>query len=116
MSKLISIKNVSKRDKSIEIEWSDGEKSIFHYLWLRDNCPKDIHPTAKERLFNIMDVSENIQPESYKINDEGKLEIIWNEGSHTSHFEPSWLRSHCYTINYNKTQIFSTAPSRHLTC
>jgi gamma-butyrobetaine dioxygenase len=105
MSKLISIKNVYKKDKAIEIEWSNGEKSIFHYLWLRDNCPKDIHPTARERLFNIINVSENIQPESYKINNEGKLEIIWNEGSHTSHFEPSWLRSHCYTINYNKTYV-----------
>jgi len=102
MSKLISIKNVYKKDKNLEIEWSDGEKSIFHYLWLRDNCPKDIHPTARERLFNIVNVSENICPETYKINDGGKLEIKWNEGNHTSDFEPSWLRKHCYTIKNSK--------------
>ena len=74
-------------------------------MWLRDNCPSDIHPTARERLFNLMDVTENIRPESYKINNEGKLEIKWSEGNHISHYEPSWLRSHCYTIKNSKKYV-----------
>ena len=45
-----------------------------------------------------MNITENIFPESYKINNEGKLEIKWSEGNHISHFDPSWLRSHCYTV------------------
>ena len=105
MIQSISIKNVTKKEKTIDVDWSDGKKSNFHFLWLRDNCPSDIHPTARERLFNLMNVNENIHPESYKINNEGKLEIKWNEGNHISYFEPSWLRSHCYTIKNSKKYI-----------
>ena len=105
MIQSISIKNVIKKEKTIEVYWSDGKKSNFHFLWLRDNCPSDIHPTARERQFNLMNVTENIRPESYKINNLGKLEIKWNEGNHISHFEPSWLRSHCYTINNSKKYV-----------
>ena len=105
MIQSISIQNVTKKEKTIEVDWSDGKKSNFHFLWLRDNCPSDIHPTARERLFNLMNVTEKIRPESYKINNEGKLEIKWNEGNHISLFEPTWLRSHCYTINNSKRYV-----------
>ena len=67
MTQSISIKNVFKNDKTMEIEWNDGKKSNFHFMWLRDNCPLDIHPTARERLFNLINVTENIHPKSYKI-------------------------------------------------
>ena len=105
MTQSISIKAVSKKDKTMKIVWNDGKKSNFHFMWLRDNCPSDIHPTARERLFNLMNVTENIHPESYKIDNEGKLEIKWNEGNHISNFEPSWLRSHCYTIKNSKKYV-----------
>ena len=101
------INNINHNESSIIIEWKDGEKSTFHYLWLRDNCPLDIHPTARERLFNIITVSEKIKPKSYKVNEEGKLEIIWNEGDHTSYFETNWLRKNCYTIKNKKKHISS---------
>ena len=67
MRQSISIKNVIKKEKTIEVNWSDGKISNFHFMWLRDNCPSDIHPTARERLFNLMNVTENIRPESCKI-------------------------------------------------
>ena len=47
-------------------------------------------------------VSENIYPKSYSITNNGKLEINWSEGNHTSVFDPLWLRNHCYTINSKK--------------
>ena len=57
MIQSISIKNVAKKEKTIEVDWSDGKKSNFHFLWLRDNCPSDIDPTARERLFNLINVN-----------------------------------------------------------
>ena len=36
---------------------------------------------------------------------EGKLEIEWNEGNHTSHYDQKWLRENCYTINNKKKYI-----------
>ena len=58
MSQTTKIHNISNNNLSIIINWEDGEKSVFHYLWLRDNCPSEIHPTARERLFNIISVSK----------------------------------------------------------
>ena len=33
---------------------------------------------------------------------DGKLEVKWSEGIDISHFDPIWLRNHCYTINNKK--------------
>ena len=102
MNVSLSIKKISKSKQSIDIEWQDGQKSNFHFLWLRDNCPKGIHPTARQRNFNILNVSENIHPTSYEILNNGDLKIKWSEGNHTSIYDPNWLRTHCYTINNKK--------------
>tara|TARA_B100000029_G_C17574186_1_gene957629 strand:- start:56 stop:1198 length:1143 start_codon:yes stop_codon:yes gene_type:complete len=101
----IKIKNVNNNQSSLTIEWDDGEKSNFNFLWLRDNCPSDIHPTARERQFNLKDVSENIKPESFKVENNEKIEIKWSEGNHTSLYDISWLRRHCYTINNSKPYV-----------
>jgi DUF971 family protein len=39
MSHNPSISSLKKNDKSIIVDWSDGEQSKFNFLWLRDNCP-----------------------------------------------------------------------------
>ena len=67
MEKTFTIKNIIDKDKALEVEWSDGKKSDFNYIWLRDNCPSDIHPTARERQFNLKDITKNIRPESYHL-------------------------------------------------
>ena len=102
MNNQFSINNISKEEKFLSIEWSDGKISNFHFMWLRDNCPYGVHPTARQRVFNIVTVSKNIHPESYSLNNKGKLEIKWSEGNHISHYDTSWLRKNCYTINNNK--------------
>ena len=82
-----SISSLKNNGKSILIDWSDGEQSKFNFLWLRDNCPSEVHPTARERTFNLLNVSENIHPKAFTINDKGQLEIEWSEGSHISHYD-----------------------------
>jgi gamma-butyrobetaine dioxygenase len=96
------ILKVSKNGSALNVEWSDGEKSNFNFLWLRDNCPTAHDKDSRHRMFNILEVSTNIEPTTYKLNNEGKLEIVWNEGNHTSCYEQEWLRKNCYTINNNK--------------
>jgi len=100
-----TIATVSANGSSLDVEWSDGEKSSFNFLWLRDNCPSEIHKTARERTFNILNISENIAPESFKISEDGKLEVKWNEDKHVSYYEPSWLRKNCYTIKRKKAYV-----------
>ena len=102
----IEISKVSKNGSALNVEWSDGEKSKFNFLWLRDNCPTAHDKDSRHRMFNILNVSENLSPKKYKINSDGKLEIEWSEGNHTSYYDPVWLRENCYTLK-NKQKYVS---------
>ena len=70
MTQSISIKNVFKNNKTIEIVWNDGKKSNFHFMWLRDNCPSDIHPTARERLTRFLVLRKLAETESLEVSEE----------------------------------------------
>ena len=94
----LKIIRAEKKERSFKIEWSDGNTSDYNFLWLRDNCPSDIHPTARERTFNLLTVSENIYPEEFSISSDNNLLIKWSEGTHTSNYSFEWLRKNCYTI------------------
>ena len=100
-----SISKVSANGSSLDILWNDGEKSNFNYLWLRDNCPTAHDKDSRHRMFNILDVSTNINAKDFKINDDGKLVIQWSEGNHTSYYDPNWLRKNCYTLKNKKKYI-----------
>ncbi len=102
---MVKIDNVEKKDKNLSVKWSDGEQSNFNYLWLRDNCPTAHDKDSNHRMFNILEVSKDINPKNYSLNDEGKLKIEWSEGNHTSYYDPQWLRENCYTINNKKKYI-----------
>ena len=92
-----TINKIVKRNQFIEITWLDKHISKFHFLWLRDNCPSAIHPTANMRIFNILSVTKNIFPKKIIIN-KNKLKIYWSEKNHKSNFEIKWLRDHCYSL------------------
>ena len=81
----VSISKVTKNGSSLNVELKDGEKSNFNFMWLRDNCPTAHDKHSRHRMFNILEASTNIEPKTYKVNNEGKLEIVWNEGNHTSY-------------------------------
>ena len=68
----VKISKVLKNGSGLNIEWTDGKKSNFNFMWLRDNCPLDMDEDTRERTFNILEVSENIHTKEYKINPEGK--------------------------------------------
>ncbi|MDA9632559.1 TauD/TfdA family dioxygenase [Pelagibacteraceae bacterium] len=91
-----TINKIVKRNQFIEITWLDKHISKFHFLWLRDNCPSAIHPTANMRIFNILSVTKNIFPKDININ-KTKLIICWSEKNHKSNFGIKWLRDHCYS-------------------
>jgi len=92
-----TINKIVKKNQFIEITWLDKHISKFHFLWLRDNCPSAIHPTANMRIFNILSVTKNIFPKEININ-KTKLIIYWSEKNHKSNFEIKWLRDHCYSL------------------
>ena len=101
----LNISKVSSNGSSLDILWNDGEKSNFNYLWLRDNCPTAHDKDSRHRMFNILEISKDIKAKNFKVNDAGKLVIEWNEGDHTSCYDPSWLRENCYTLKNKQTHI-----------
>ena len=101
-----SISKLQKNSNYLKVIWDDGEESKFHYLWLRDNCPTAHDKDSRHRMFNILNVSTNINPKNYNIGVNGSLEIEWSEGDHKSSYDPLWLRENCYTIK-NKTKYIS---------
>ena len=102
---MVSISKVEKNKTALKIKWSDGEESNFNYLWLRDNCSTAHDKDSNHRMFNILNVSENLEAKKSKINKEGKLVVEWSEGDHTSYYDPIWLRENCYTIKNKKKYI-----------
>ncbi len=104
-----TVKKIEKKNNHFAIKWGDNFHSKFHFLWLRDNCPTAIHPTANMRVFNILTVSKNIFPKNFNIN-KNTLYIYWSENEHQSKFKLKWLRNNCYTeLNnkkYNSPYIF----------
>ena len=100
-----TIKNITKNSNCLEVLWDDGKKSKFNYMWLRDNCPTAHDKDSRHRMFNILKVSNQINPKKYSINSAGKLEIEWSEGNHTSYYDQNWLRENCYTIKNNSQYI-----------
>ena len=99
-----TVKNIERKKDYLCIKWGDNLKSKFHFLWLRDNCPTAIHPTANMRVFNILTVTKKIFPKEFKVQNK-KLNIIWSENAHQSKYELKWLRDHCYTEINNKKYI-----------
>ena len=103
---MLNISKIERKKSALMIKWEDGEESNFNYLWLRDNCPTAHDKDSNHRMFNILNVSQNLKAKNYKINKEGKLVIEWNEGNHISHYDPKWLRENCYTLK-NKQKYIS---------
>jgi gamma-butyrobetaine dioxygenase len=101
-----NISKVEKNKDNLHIKWSDGEESNFNYFWLRDNCPTAHDKDSNHRMFNILDVSENLSAKEFKVDKEGKLVIEWSEGNHTSYYDSKWLRENCYTLK-NKQKYIS---------
>ena len=95
------IESVEQNDRAIQACWNDGTHTLYHYIWLRDNCPTAFHPQTGERCFDLLSVTNDIHPLSITL-DEGVLIIEWSEQGHTSYFEQSWLREFCYSSELAK--------------
>lgn len=82
----------------VEVEWSDRQRGRFHAIWLRDNAADElsIDPHSHERLFEILDIPEDIKPVSVEVGLEAELIIDW--GRQVTSYHPGWLRTYCYDL------------------
>ena len=95
---MIKINGVQQQEHSLQVQWADGKKSDYDYLWLRDNCPSAFHPKTKERNFNLLSVPEDIHPVAVNLTDDS-LVINWQPPPHVSIYAYEWL----YQNDYNRS-------------
>lgn len=91
----MKIRGIKKYTEALSIEWEDGYKSVFDYLWLRDNCPSSFHQATQERNFDLLSVADDIHPDVVTY-DDSQLTIEWSYDKHCSNFDIKWLYANDY--------------------
>ena len=89
--------------RSLNITWSDGHSSTFHYLWLRDNCPQLRHPQTNHRVSETSDIAADVSPKSAIVTPSGDLQLTWAD-DHVSIFSAQWLDKYDYSIGRRRTK------------
>lgn len=82
-------------DTGIVVKWSDGARSRFHALWLRDNCPSGGDRATAFRSFSLVDLDPYLFVVHAEQSEDGDCAVEFSDG-HRSVFEFDWLRSHSY--------------------
>lgn len=103
-SEQYKISEIQQDKRKLFLDWDDGHRSTFHYIWLRDNCycSECGDPRHGEKRFQIIDVPLDIKPLSVDWDSDNTLEILWKPDSHKSIYNTQWLRQHCYSTTERK--------------
>ena len=94
-----SIEKIERRQRSINIVWSDGRRSVFHHIWLRDNCTCSQcgDRSGGHRYLELGNINPDITPDEVSIDPSGALLIRWAGDGHLTTYSPDWLRANCYS-------------------
>lgn len=77
------------------IRWSDGSRSRFHALWLRDNCSSGGDKGSAQRTFSVVDLNPALFVLDAERNEDGDLLVEFSDG-HESTFRFEWLQRHSH--------------------
>jgi gamma-butyrobetaine dioxygenase len=94
------IAEIEQQDRVLVVSWGDGHRSLFHYIWLRDNCFCEecgSVSSSQDRVLNLLNVPPGIRPLSVGVDEGGHVAIAWAPDRHKTVFEARWLRAHCYS-------------------
>ena len=89
-----SIQSASLLPDAARVVFADGVMSVFHFPWLRDNCPSGFHPDTRERVFDLLALPPDFAPTDVRAAGD-MLEVEWPDG-HVSRFPAGWLRANAY--------------------
>ncbi|MDH3763777.1 MAG: TauD/TfdA family dioxygenase [Gammaproteobacteria bacterium] len=93
-----SISRCEQHSDGIVVDWFDGHSSFFHSIWLRDCCYcADCGDSYSSKRFVVpADIPLDVSVANAEITPQGLLSITWQQDGHVSHYDPLWLRQHCY--------------------
>ncbi|MSO92924.1 MAG: DUF971 domain-containing protein [Rhodospirillales bacterium] len=81
----------------LAVQWSDGSRSRYHALWLRDNAldAATRDPVGGQRLITVLDLDPDIRIAGASVTPAG-AEVAFQPGGHRTTFAPAWLYTHRY--------------------
>jgi len=93
------IGHIDRRQRNIVVTWKDGHRSLFHHIWLRDNCTcaECGDRSGGHRYLELGSIDPDIAPDEVSVEDAGSLRIRWSGDGHITRYSPAWLRAHCYS-------------------
>ena len=102
-----TILRLENTNDAIEIEWGDGHRSRYHYVWLRHNCGcKACRHSGTDQNMNLIEsIPVDIQPSKFNVSAD-RLEISWDEEMHKTVYTSEWLRRHCYSEEQRRLRDF----------
>ena len=94
-----SIHQLDSGDRAFQVKWADGHESVFHHVWLRFNCACELCGDLDSGIGTVMmaDIPADVAPRDARVDDSGRLYVVWDYDGHESWFEPDWLRAYCYS-------------------
>lgn len=94
----LAIREIQPQAGGLTLVWSDGHASFFHHVWLRDCCYCDQcgDSYSSKRFVVPSDIPLDARADKATLTVHGELCIVWQHDHHVSHYDPRWLRAHCY--------------------
>lgn len=83
----------------LKLDWSDGRRSRYHAIWLRDNASdeENLNLETREQRSDVTALPADTRIAAARIDDAGALELRWASGPAVSRFHPGWLYRHDYS-------------------
>ena len=99
MAEPFQIARLANHGGHVEIVWGDGHRSLFHAIWLRDNCTcADCHdPDNGQRRFDITALPADLSIADATAESANAVTFTYAPGGHVVRLDASWLRAHCYS-------------------
>ena len=101
---MTAIQSVERLANALEVRWVNGTHSTFHYIWLRDNCPKTRDPQTNHRVKETSAIVRDVKAVSAMVDVSGCLNVTWSDG-HESLFDADWLLRYDYSNGVRRTKI-----------
>ncbi len=94
----------------IRLDWSDTTSSIFHPIWLRDNCRCEScgDPAIGYRNLHLTSLELDVMPRALTVGPD-QLSVTWHD-DHRSIFTATWLHRHAYGDSARAARAFKPRP------
>ena len=104
LGNVVEVDRLSFDAKRVTIHWTDGHRSIYDAVWLRDNCPADRDSRSGQRLVDIAELPEHPAIGAVSQSSGTAVLVTWRGEPKSSWYALEWLREHCYCEGHRQSR------------